>query len=961
MGEESVNTSTSVLLGEIERLRTENTRLRSLLEAHGIGIPEAAADAVSDERPQDDPVQPTVSKRSPLPERIALFMSLFQGRREVYARRWESRNGRSGYSPTCKNEWVRGVCLKPKGKCAECSFAAYLPFDENAVAAHLSGGCVLGVYPLLPDETCRFLAIDFDEEHWRDDVRMVAGTCRVQGVPCAVEVSRSGNGAHLWIFFSEAVEAAKARTLGSALLSLAMKEHARLSFKSYDRMFPNQDTMPRGGFGNLIALPLQVAAARHGGSLFVDEQLDPYPDQWTFLSGVQRLSASRVDEIVARLHTPPLGTLRPEENDVGTAKPWRRQVPALKPGDVPPDVEITLADRLYIPVKGFSNQAQNQLKRLAAFRNPQFYRAQAMRMPVWSIPRVICCAEYDGDFLALPRGCTDEVADWLRENRVEARFHDERCPRRSIDVAFNGALRREQAEALEALSAHDDGILSATTAFGKTVVGAALIAQKKVNTLVLVHRSQLMSQWKERLEQFLTINEELPPPPKRRGRQKKRELVGLYGANRDTRGGVIDIAMLQSMGGADEIREWIGDYGMVIVDECHHVPAVSFEQVMKAVRSKYTYGLTATPKRQDGHHPILHMYLGPIRHHVDAKQQALRRPFSHIMIPRFTGTRFRIDTDSRTPAIGQYYDQILRDDLRNDLIVQDVLECLKEGRNCLILSERTDHVRKLTELLRGQGKAVYMLLGGQTGAKMKEQLQALKDAPADEPLIVCATGKYVGEGFDDARLDTLFLTMPISWQGTLAQYVGRLHRLHEGKREVRVYDYIDNSAVMLEKMYHKRLKGYASIGYTVAAGQDAALGSDIIYNQITFQDRFLQDVRQACESVVIVSPYVTVKRVKWIEAGLAQCVQRRAKATVVTRDPQTLPASSRGAAQTAIRMLQGLRAEIICQEGIHQKYAVIDGSVVWYGSVNLLSFGASQESVMRLVSGSIARALLEDR
>ena len=940
---------------ELDRLRAENARLRALLREHGIAIPETPCDAVPAES-HDAPAPPPLSKRSPAADRIALFLSLFQGRLDVYARRWESRNGRAGYSPACKNEWRKGVCLKPKGKCADCSHAEYMPYDKNAVAAHLSGRCVLGIYPLLPDETCRFLAIDFDEAGWRDDVRAVYTICQAQGIPCSIEISRSGNGAHLWFFFSEAVASAKARALGATLLTLAMRTHARLSFKSYDRMFPNQDTMPRGGFGNLIALPLQVAAARHGGSLFVDEQLNPWADQWVYLSTVQKLSAQQVDEIIARLHMPLLGALRSEEDEV--SKPWHKQSAELKPGDVPPSVEITLADRLYLPVAGLSNRAQNRLKRLAAFRNPQFYRAQAMRMPVWSIPRVICCAEYSGDTLALPRGCLDDVSEWLNENGVSISVNDERCPGRSIDVSFNGSLREEQASALEALSARDNGILSATTAFGKTVVGAALIAQKQVNTLVLVHRAQLMTQWKERLEQFLTIREALPPLPKRRGRQKKRELVGLYGANRDTRGGIIDIAMLQSMGSADDIKPWIGDYGMVIVDECHHVPAVSFEQVMKAVRSKYTYGLTATPKRQDGHHPILHMYLGPIRYHVDARQQALRRPFSHVMIPRFTGTRFAIDEDSRAPAIVQYYEQIMQDDLRNDLIVQDVLESVQEGRNCLILSERTDHVRKLTELLRGQGQAVYMLLGGQTGAKQREQLQALKDAPADVPLIVCATGKYIGEGFDDSRLDTLFLTMPISWQGTLAQYVGRLHRLHAGKREVRVYDYIDNHAAMLEKMYQKRLKGYAAIGYTVAAGQDAPLDSDIIYDQNSFRERFLDDVARARESVTIVSPFVAVWRVKWIEAALAQCAQRRVKVTVMTRALYTLPVSSRKTAQTAINMLKDLQVEVVCREGIHQKYAVMDGSIVWYGSINLLSFGTSQESIMRLESRSIARALV---
>lgn len=946
--------STNDSLPELERLRAENAMLRGLLRTHGIEIPEDTAQGGSNAA-QSMAAEAKVSKRSAMADKIGLFMSLFQGREDVYARRWESKNGGSGYSPVCKNEWRKDVCLKPRGKCRDCAHAEYLPYDESAVVMHLSGSCVLGVYPLLRDETCHFLAIDFDEERWRDDVRMVADTCRAQNVPCTIEISRSGNGAHLWFFFSETVVAAKARALGATLLTLAMREHARLSFKSYDRMFPNQDTMPKGGFGNLIALPLQVTAARQGGSLFVDGQLNPYADQWVYLSEVRKLSAQQVDEIIARLHTPPLGALRPEDGEV--SEPWR-QPAELKPGEVPPAVEIMLADRLYLPTAGFSNKAQNQIKRLAAFLNPQFYRAQAMRMPVWSIPRVICCAEYLDDILALPRGCLDDVAEWLSAHGVAINIRDKRCPGRDIDVSFNGTLREEQAAALKALSACDSGILSATTAFGKTVVGAALIAAKKVNTLILVHRTQLMTQWKERLEQFLTIREALPPKPKRRGRQKKREIVGLYGANRDTRGGIIDIAMLQSMGDADAIKPWIGDYGLVIVDECHHVPAVSFEQVMKAVRSKYAYGLTATPKRQDGHHPILHMYLGPIRYRVDAKQQAMRRPFSHVMIPRFTGARFRIDEDSKAPAIVQYYDQIMCDDLRNDSIIEDVLECAREGRNCLILSERTEHVRKLTELLRGQGHAVHMLLGGQTDAKQRAQLQALKDAPENAPLIVCATGKYIGEGFDDSRLDTLFLTMPISWQGTLAQYVGRLHRLHEGKRQVRVYDYIDNHAAMLEKMYHKRLNGYASIGYTVATGQDAPLGSDIIYNQNTFQERFLQDVASAKESVVIVSPFVTVKRVRWIEGILSQCTQRRVMATVVTRDPMTLPTSARKTAQTAIGMLQAQKVNIVCREGIHQKYAVIDGSVVWYGSVNLLSFGASQESVMRLVSSSIARALL---
>ena len=945
------------LMREVERLRMENVRLEELLRMHGIAIPDEARRNRSDSDSKSD-TSSSVTKSHSLSEKVTLFLSLFQGRRDVYARRWEGKNGKAGYSPVCANEWKPGICLKPKGRCADCVHAEYCAYDADAVEAHLRGRAVLGIYPLGLDETCRFLAIDFDEVHWRADVEMVAQSGRENGIPCYVEVSRSGNGAHLWIFFSESVEAAKARQLGSVLLTLAMKRHARLSFQSYDRMFPNQDTMPKGGFGNLIALPLQPAAARRGGSLFVNEHWQPYPDQWVHLSGVQKLNRAQVDELLSHLQTPPLGALRPED-EAAAEKPWHRKTTEITSKDVPAKVELTLADHLYIPINGFSNRAQNQLKRITAFRNPQFYRSQAMRMPVWNLPRVICCAEYREDFLALPRGCLDDTLHWMHENHVSTTLHDERCCGQRIHVSFDGELREEQLPAFEALSSHDTGILSATTAFGKTVIGAALIADKKVNTLILVHRAQLMEQWKERLEQFLTINETLPPQTKRRGRQRKRELIGRYGANRDTRSGIVDIAMLQSMGSADEIKPWIQDYGMIIVDECHHVPAVSFEQVLKSVRAKYLYGLTATPKRQDGHHPILYMYLGGIRYQVDAKRQVETRPFAHIMVPRFTGTRFHLDENSKSPSIVQYYSQIMQDDLRNHQIIEDVLCCAKEGRNCLLLSERTQHVKRLATELEQSGLPVHIhiLLGGQSSAQMKAHMLALKETPA--PVIICATGKFIGEGFDDSRLDTLFLTMPISWQGTLAQYVGRLHRLHEGKHEVRVYDYIDSHAVMLEKMYHKRLKGYASLGYRVSLEQDAALNGDVIYDQLTFQEPFLRDISQAKASVRIISPFVTLKRVKWLESSLQQCKQKRVRITVATRTIDSLPISSRKTAQTAIALLKELNCELLFQADIHQKYAIIDERFVWYGSINLLSFGASQESIMRLSSTSIAQELIK--
>ena len=876
-----------------EQLLAENDRFRQLLLEHGIQFEEEI------EHRQEEPFQQppdvdavaiadlnadthAVNRHSPLNDRVSLFMSYFFGRKDVYARQWRSKDGKIGYSPGCRNEWMPGVCGKPKIKCAECTNVQYFPCDEAAISEHLSGKHILGIYPLLPDDTCRLLVIDFDEASWRNDIRAMMTACASRSVPYAVEISRSGNGAHFWLFFTEPIEASLARSFGSLLLTQSMQENARLRFSSYDRMFPNQDTMPKGGFGNLIALPFQKEAYKNGGCVFVDENFLPYSDQWVFLSSVRRISRSQIESWMAKERLSPLGTLRQEDMD---GKPWLRDH-ALTADRIPlpSTVCCVSADRLYIPVDGLSQKAQNHIKRLAAFRNPAFYRAQAMRMPVWNKPRVICCAEYADSFLCLPRGCKEALCAFAEENGSLLNWEDNRCQGRLIDVSFRGALREEQQMALDALMKEEDGVLSAATAFGKTVIAAALIAQRQVNTLILVHRTQLMQQWKERLSDFLIVREELQIISKCRGRKKLREAIGVYGGGKDTRSGVIDVAILQSMGPSDEIKPWIGEYGMVIVDECHHVPAVSFEQVIKAVHAKYVYGLTATPTRQDGHHPILNMYLGPIRYQVDAKAQAEKRPFSHVMIPRFTGARLYVNNEEQTPPINQYYEQILSDDLRNHLIVDDVMGCIREGRNCLLLSERTKHVKLLADLLEKQVNGVIMLMGGKTHKEANAQIDALRSIPLNKPVIVCATGKYIGEGFDEPRLDTLFLTMPISWHGTLAQYAGRLHRLHEGKREVRVYDYVDSNAEMLERMYHKRLKGYASIGYHVSPdAYDAALSSDIIYNQTTFFRCFEDDLAQARKSAIIVSPYAALRRVRCLESALTAAQNRGVSVTIYTR------------------------------------------------------------------------------
>jgi superfamily II DNA or RNA helicase len=609
---------------------------------------------------------------------------------------------------------------------------------------------------------------------------------------------------------------------------------------------------------------------------------------------------------------------------------------------------------LYIDKTGFSARALNRLKRLAAFNNPEFYKAQAMRLSTWGKPRIISISDETEKYLCLPRGCKSDVAALLSGISVE--WRDERNAGRSIDMEFNGVLREEQSQAAAALLAQDDGILSASTAFGKTVVGAALIAERKVNTLILVNRRLLLDQWKTRLTEFLNINEALPELPPRRGRKKQRGVVGLLGGGKNSLGGVIDVAIIQSLVHGDEVKDIVKNYGMVIIDECHHVSAVSFERVLKEVNARYVYGLTATPKRQDGHQPIITMLCGAIRYKDDAKLQAKNRPFEHYIIPRFTSYRLPIDKDGM--RIQDVYADVCQNQRRNDMIAADVMQAAAEGRNSLILTERKTHVEMFEQLLREKLPNVIALTGGQPSKERRRLSEQIAAAPESEPLVIVATGKYVGEGFDVPRLDTLFLAMPISWHGTLAQYAGRLHRLHDGKDEVRIYDYIDIHAAMLERMYAKRVKGYTAIGYSAKCEGAVPPEGNIIFDSTSFLSVFTADLLAAKREVVIVSPFLTQSRVKKMIGALEGCMSSGAALTVVTRPVSDYAEKDAGRVSGIISFLLDKGISVAEKSKTHQKFAVIDGQIVWYGSINLLSFGGAEESIMRLDSASIANELM---
>lgn len=716
-----------------------------------------------------------VTKRSPLGEKIQLLKSLFKGRKDVYALRWESESGGNGYTPACVLEWQKPVCQKPNIKCNQCQHRKLLPLTDQVLMEHLDGKKTIGIYPLLQDETCLFLAVDFDKKKWQQDVLAFSETCRGMKIPYYIERSRSGNGAHVWIFFSSTVTAITARKLGMVLLRKTKEENDGFHLESFDRLFPSQDTLLKGGFGNLIALPLQKVPGQNGNSLFVDENFIHYPDQWMYLSTVCKMTKEDIQAVI-----------RTEVED--------HVLP-------PVAIQIELKNGIHIKKTGIPLPLLSQMADIASFKNPEFYKAQARRISTHGIPRIIQCSIEEQDVLILPRGCLEELLEFFGGKSIKVNVVDHQYPGENIDMNFHGTLSSQQVEVVNTLLEFNQGTLAATTGFGKTIVATAIIAKRRVNTLVIVHRTQLMKQWVERLSSFLNISP---------------DEIGQIGGGKNRKTGKVDVATIQSLNYGGQLKSFITQYGQIIVDECHIISAITFENVLKKIRPKYVLGLTATPKRKDGMHPIIMMQCGLIHYTIDAKSQAKIRPFGHLLITKET------NFSTNKTEFHEIYEELASDSRRNLQIFDDVLRSLENGRSPIILTERLEHLKILKNQFSGFARNIIVLAGNVKKRELKKELERLSAIPNDEERLVIATGKYIGEGFDDARLDTLFLTMPISWKGTLQQYVGRLHRHYHSKQEVHVYDYVDEKVPVLKAMYEKRLVGYKSMGYVIDDGKQVS-------------------------------------------------------------------------------------------------------------------------------------------
>ncbi|WP_244943868.1 TOTE conflict system archaeo-eukaryotic primase domain-containing protein [Siminovitchia fortis] len=717
-----------------------------------------------------------ITNKSASEEKVGLFKSLFKGRIDVYALRWESADGGNGYTPACAYEWQKPICLKPKIRCSQCQNRKLLPLTNQVLYDHLSGKKTIGIYPLMADETCWFLAVDFDKKQWKKDVLVFLETCKKFNVPSHIERSRSGNGAHVWIFFSSAIRVATARRLGFGLIKQTKSRYHEFDLDSFDRMLPNQDYLPKGKFGNLIALPLQRGPRQKGNSVFVNESFVPYPDQWMYLSSIRKMTEQEVQEAIQACHH--------EDAETDFLPPKK--------------VTLRLKNGIHIKKNGIPSSLLTNIANIASFQNPEFYKAKAKRLSTHQIPRIIHCAADRQDDLILPRGCFEDLLDFLKEQSIEVEVIDETYEGDRIEAEFQGVLISQQADAVNTILQNNAGTLSATTGFGKTVAATALIAERKVNTLIIVHRTQLMKQWIEQIAAFLNISP---------------ESIGQIGGGKNRVTGKIDVATIQSLNFGGQLKSFVTQYGQIIVDECHVISAFTFEKVLKQVRPRCVVGLTATPIRKDGLHPIIKMQCGPIRYTVDAKTQSLVRPFIHRLVIRETFFQ------TKKTDFHKICQELVLDEKRNLQIFEDVLHSLEEGRSPLILTERLEHLQILENQFRGFAKNIIVLSGKMKKKELTKALQRISEIPKDEERLLIATGKFIGEGFDDARLDTLFLTMPISWKGTLQQYVGRLHRNFDGKEEVRVYDYVDEKVPELKAMAEKRWKGYKRMGYIKEDGK----------------------------------------------------------------------------------------------------------------------------------------------
>lgn len=966
------------LQSKIQTLEDENRLLKGRLDEAGISYADIVLNNSDEHTELYDPDQGARIKRFEVTDKIAsdFFMVFCRGRKDVYDLRYTNpKTGKNGYYTQCFNRWDRSCHIQKKDgvRCKDCELRAYKPVTLSLIKAHMNGADpngndVVAIYPMLENNLCQLLVFDFDnhakraeqedyanvDDSWKEEINALRHICRNLDVDAVLERSRSGRGAHLWIFFKEMVPARLARRFGFALLEKGAESVNLKSFKYYDRMIPTQDALPEGGLGNVIALPLQGMALKAGNSAFVDENWNAYKDQLKVLAGTKRLTRQEIEDYLSLWYS-----TGKNGKDDGEDAPWDKNS-EIDSGGVKGVVHIVLADRIYIDSSGMSNKFKRQLRRMATFSNKQYFQNQAMDMPNYDESRFIYLGNDEGKYIVLPRGLREEILKRFDKAGVRYDIEDKRSDGRKVNVSFKGSLRESQVPAVETMLENENGILHAATAFGKTVVCCDMIARRGVSTLILVDRADLMNQWLKRLDEFLKIDEELPEYKTKTGRTRRRKsLIGNLQGAHDTLTGIVDVAMIRSLKKKDGFHPMLKEYSQVYFDECHHAASDSAIEVLQEINAKYVYGVTATPKRGDGKEKINELLIGPIRYRFTAKDRAEEQNIDHLVYPRFTRT-VKPHHLSKTPYGNDAYELIRNNDVRDEQIIRDVADCVQAGRTPVILTKYVDHAKKLSERLKKYADRL-ILLTGSNGTKMRRaQVDELNAVADSDSLILVGTGSLLGEGFDYPRLDTLFMATPVSGENVVEQYVGRLNRDYEGKENVIVYDYVDSHIPKFDKMYAARLKAYKKIGYELCVSMDGEKQkANAIYDIETYAETYWRDLEEAKSGIVVSSPRLNNQKVNHIITALSKRRELGVKVTIVTWHPD---AYKYGRDDVRMELMERLRKagfEIRLVEDTCEHYAVIDNEIVWYGSMNLLSKEDAEDNLMRVCSKDIAAELLE--
>lgn len=962
----------------VRSLQDENRRLKELLDKADIAY---ESENVFDEKIESieeyDSDQGGRIQNKYITEELAnKYFAMFWGRMDVYAKR----GTKGGYFPQCDHRWNDRICPKQRGEkinCEACENRKWTELKPKKIIEHLlgyreDGADVLGVYPLFPDGTCRFIVFDFDNhekgaektdfantnDEWHEEVDALRLICERNGILPLVERSRSGRGAHVWIFFKKPISASLARNFGCLLLDKGSSSINLKSFHYYDRMYPSQDVA--SSIGNLIALPLQGQALKNGNSAFVDKNWNAYPDQWDILlNHTEKLSKEDVEKYMSKWQSElakEKGMLIPSFSG-NRPKPWKK-IEGFVKSDVVGKMHIVLGDGVYVDTLNLMPRLQNQIRSMAAFDNPVFYKNKRLGYSnYYNFSAVYMGKDTDG-YICIPRGLFDNLLTSCKEAGVEYDISDHREKGRPIRVSFNGDLKMQQNLAAQHLLAFDHGVLSAATAFGKTVVCSYLIAERKINTLILLQSKDLLEQWVDELNKFLIIDEEPPTYRTNSGREKRRKsVIGILHGSKNTLTGIIDVAMVGSMYSKGKFNSFINSYGMVLMDECHHCGSNTSIKVMQKINARYVYGVTATPKRGDNLEEIIHMLLGPVRHSYTAKERAIEQGIGHYVYPRYTRV---IDTNESKNDINGAYSLISMNTVRNEMILADTRICVEEGRTPVILTRYKEQAKYLYDHLQKDADYVFILYGDNSDKENSEVRRKLKEVTRTQSLILVATGQKIGEGFDYPRLDTLMLASPVSFAGRLEQYIGRLNRDYEGKKEVIVYDYVDSHIRVFDNMYSKRLRTYKRTGFQLITNRILSKQTvNSIYDSGNYMDVFERDIVEAEKKIIVSSPELTQDKIERFTYLVRARQEAGITVTVITIEPQNVSCGSSEFCQRLIQNMKESGIQVIVKEEVIEHFAIIDNELVWHGGMNLLGKEDAWDNLIRIKSDQVAAELLE--